>query len=656
MQIKLSARQYSILQLLINDEEWKSSLWLSEQIEVSDRTIRTDINYIRSQLSQQQIKIDSQRSKGFHVDAENKALITHLFACNRIIVEDHKSSTYLTLLYRLLNLAEPIDIEDICEDFYYSRTAIEESLRKIANLLRAANPHLLLQREAGQIWITGNEKQKRAMINYIIMKSVDHVIYMDLHKYAAFFDYNEMVNIKEIILKHIKDTTILISDTGIIAIIIHTMIAIERDRKRYDLTSGIQGKLNEPNKQLEEYQAAQQISNAIKQVLKVQLNPFEIDSLAYQIAFRRFFPTEGVREQDIINEQNQYILKAVYQALYEIKSIFFLDITKDVELRVGLVYHLQALINRRTMEINGYKNPILSEIKDKYPFVFELAFYMRENISASLHINLDENEIGYIAIHLGAAFERFRIDEQDQPIKLAVVSHLDFPNTSLLMSKLRSLYAKKVDILGPYSVFDLHVLQKELPNIIISTTELTITEFSNAAILKISAVVTNQEKERLNELIATISSRLLNFKKITNDYFDKRFFYQSMDFASLQQVIAYMSQQLVQEGIVNQSFVRSVMEREAFSSTVMKNMIAIPHAAAFNSYQTIISVMKLKTPIHWGERKVKLVFLLAIKDGDQPYISQLFEKIADLTEDGAYVDLLMKSKSYKEFIYLMNNY
>ena len=48
----------------------------------------------------------------------------------------------------------------------------------------------------------------------------------------------------------------------------------------------------------------------------------------------------------------------------------------------------------------------LQELKKKYPLVFELSIRVGEILNEELEIDISENELGFLALHLGAAYER----------------------------------------------------------------------------------------------------------------------------------------------------------------------------------------------------------------------------------------------------------
>ena len=104
------------------------------------------------------------------------------------------------------------------------------------------------------------------------------------------------------------------------------------------------------------------------------------------------------------------------------------------------------------------------------------------------------------------------------------------------------------------------------------------------------------------------------------------------------------------KGYVNNDFLDKVLEREKLSNTVLDNMIAIPHPVEACANKTIIGVISLPKAITWGDYKVKLIFVLAVRKDEKAYMRNVFKFISRLMDDKNKVDKLVNSKTFKEFI------
>lgn len=100
------------------------------------------------------------------------------------------------------------------------------------------------------------------------------------------------------------------------------------------------------------------------------------------------------------------------KVMEQIKIETSIDFTKDLELRNHLTVHLSAALNRLKYKMN-IRNDLLNQIKYNYPLAFEIAVIASKKIKEITNFSINEDEIGYIAIHFGAALERKGINEKN---------------------------------------------------------------------------------------------------------------------------------------------------------------------------------------------------------------------------------------------------
>src|SRR5699024_1993752 len=110
---------------------------------------------------------------------------------------------------------------------------------------------------------------------------------------------------------------------------------------------------------------------------------------------------EEVVEQVLDNDMKQLLMLA----LDKIEEELNLDIKHDQELKMGLGLHLKPAINRNKYGMK-FRNPMLADIKKNYPLAFEDGVIAGLSIESKIGIEINENEIGYLALHIGAAIER----------------------------------------------------------------------------------------------------------------------------------------------------------------------------------------------------------------------------------------------------------
>ena len=646
--LTLLYRQQKIILTLLDAENWRTSSFLSSALNVSDRTIRSDINDLGVVLSKFDMQIISERSKGYKISDEDKKKLRELFDKKIISVENNGEELHKSILIYLITINKSIDIDELSEIFYISRSPLEERIKRIKNILQVFNGNVFLQRKNNTIQIVGDEKNLRQLLNFLIIENNHADVSLDLKIYANYFDYEELLLVKKIVQNEIKKSEILISDSGIVAITIHIMINIGRIRANLSLSSPYMNELSEYNGlNKAEDDVTRKIVSDLAKHFNIEFNPYEIEAIAYHISFRRYFPFD---EKNKISDDFQ-LTEDVRKVLKEINDNFLIDMTSDDQLMLGLIYHFNTLKQRIDMQIN-YQNPILSDFKDRYPFVFELALFARKRFNELLKIELNEDEVGFIAIHFGVAMEKLQYATASEKINAVLISHLDYSSSQLLIAKLRSHFSKDVNIYGPYSSFNLEGIWDYDAKIIITTVDLDISD-DKCRVITIKPVLEKSDIEKISNALNDVYRETKKFRY--DEFFNEEFFFNNIELQNQDECIKFLSKKLCDGGYVNNDFESSVFRREQFSSTGLKNMIAIPHPLEALSKKTAIAVAILKHPINWGPRKAQIVFMIAVKSKDQLFLENFYELIVDLSDDITYVNKIIKSKNFKDFINIIEN-
>lgn len=213
---------------------------------------------------------------------------------------------------------------------------------------------------------------------------------------------------------------------------------------------------------------AEELVDILEKDMKVIYPEREVIFLAYYLCDVRMMKADRFTKKEIEAIIEPRYLVIVEEMLNDIKNDFMLDLMQDEELFVDLVLHIRFSI-KFGKDSAHQENPLLDTMKNRYPFVFELSTYIFTRFYEALGIELNENQLGYIAAHLGAALERLENRKTGNELKIAVCSNMNMGVIRLLMAKLHSLYTN-MQIIGPYPVYDTERMIGEKPAMILTTT------------------------------------------------------------------------------------------------------------------------------------------------------------------------------------------
>lgn len=151
----------------------------------------------------------------------------------------------------------------------------------------------------------------------------------------------------------------------------------------------------------------------------------EVVVIGKGIGFNRktgdFISLEAVEKMFILTnqlEQEQYkqLVLEVDEQLIEIIGEIIMYISEKTQtelnehIHIALTDHLAFAIKRAEQDI-AFHNPFLFETKEIYPLEYELAEYAIRLIKERLGVDLGEDEIGFVALHINSAITNRHISE-----------------------------------------------------------------------------------------------------------------------------------------------------------------------------------------------------------------------------------------------------
>ena len=645
----LSFRQIIIMNTLLENGDWTSLKELSMITNVSERTIRNDLEWLIGEFAKYDCGIETLRGKGFRIDKENKTKIQSIISNTESASASLHSRTH-NILISLLTRKEYVSIDDLCEIYYVSNTTMEKEIKNINNILQSFGGEVTLDRKAGKIMIIGNEKYRRLLIGEILM-SYDKVNKFESDMYLFYFDKTDFEYVKKIIIDCLSKNNLNLPDIGILSLTLHVMIALNRIREGYTLCEEDIVKPNQLGGEGIESTISQEICKILSIKYNVEISQTEQQAISYQITLKKIIPTDGLSKDEVILHTDEKYSLIVSELLSDIKQEFLLDLTNDDELFIGLIYHIKTLIQRLQYRSN-YFNPVLDYIKEDYPFVFELAIFVRTRLEELIGITLDENEVSFFAIHLGTAFQRQRQLDTKERIKIAVICHTGYSNAKFLVTKLKSIYFDKVSIVGTFSSFNLDHINRSNIDILVTTTDVEV-DNDNIQVVKVHPLLRKGNIQLLDKLIDKMST---NSDDMFLHFFNREFFYEDLVVSDYMELINFMSNQLQESNYVYSSFTESCIQREDLSTTVVKNGIALPHPLKPLAFKSCISIAILKRPIVWKEKPIRIAFMFAICRNDQQHIKSFLEFVVDLMDNETLIDEMVNAKSYDKFIELVKQY
>jgi lichenan operon transcriptional antiterminator len=465
----------------------------------------------------------------------------------------------------------------------------------------------------------------------------------NISEYEKYFRVADVNVIFDELINTFKENNYDIGDFGVLNLLLYIAVTIERIKEGYYLEAS---NIGEKTAKCNEYKMAKEICTRLGRQLDIYFPEEELVYVSYLISGLKREEKPPSRDA-LRNLTDSYYLILTEIVLDRLYSEYGFDFRGDDILVVGLSIHIK-MMRERLKKGAHIKNCFVEEIKKRYPIIFEISVFFAKEFSRLSGLSIDEDEIGFIAFHLGAAFERLAQKEKDLK-KVAVVCPAGYTASKILLAKIERYYKGQFDILGTYSFMEIGALKKEKPDYIISTVPLEL-DFP-AKVIKISPFF--DEKDRgLLEKVLIVDEQRKNQRRIgilIDKFIREDLFFNNLSCKDEKEVIRFLTSRLYEKGCVPEDYMDRVLERERLSPTSFGNLVAIPHSVSMDACETVIAVAILKKNILWGKNKVQLVFMFAIKHEERELLDCFFNQMIVVLDDPIKIDCLIKSGDFKEF-------
>jgi lichenan operon transcriptional antiterminator len=644
----LNSRLKSLIKELLAYKEPVTSEYLAKVLGVTSRTIRNDVKTLNAELKKIGVQIEASRGVGYSIDSELGQQVTEVIEELFMLQEEEKGNApvlpeerVIYILKSIIMADDFIATEQLANELFVSKSTVDNDLKQVEKLLEKYDLTLFKKQNYG-IKLMGNEMNIRFCLSESLANRRTEQAELENEIIA---DVN-IDDIKSITKEYVGELSFNMADLPLNNLVMHIAIAIKRIKKGKNIEVG-SIELDQIEGQAE-YKAAAKIVKSIEEKFAIKVPLGEVAYITIHLLGAKHFEDKNFLDSDFVELVGERHYQVVVDILYEINRVYRIDLREDKELIYGLGLHLRSAINRLKYRMN-LRNPMLMEIKKNYPFSFELGIVAAGIIQSTSDLVVNEDEIGYIAIHLEAAVERMKNKKRRQTKRVAIVCASGLGTAKLLAASVESVFPG-IDIIGTYPSYSIGDIDKEKVDLILST--IPIGMESPIPSLHINAILTEKDIEKVRE---HISSKYLNedktksLKKLQNLFSDELFFYE-IDKKGPNEIIKFLSTVLNIKGYVDDAFRSSVLEREEISPTSIGNLVAIPHPLKPNALGSCIAIGILKKPVKWGEHTVQLVLLLALNEKDKEEFSHLFNHLWKIVQDKKLVDELCSKRNFEDFI------
>ncbi len=623
-----------LLDHLQQSDGWVTATELAERLGVTTRSVRSYVAAAKD--AAHPLPIITASTSGYQLNRDAYASFVSGNLARGSEVETPRDRVH-HLVRRLA--AEPggLDIHALAGSLYVSESTIESDLRKVRSLSEEAG--VTLVRKGSVVSFTGSEGDLRRMLSQMF-RSESAQGFLELENVQREFASDDLVAFKTALLAMLDAQGYYVNEYGINSVLLHIAIAVDRVSRDQRMP-----RLNEP-RDGDDSPIPTALADLVRTHFTVAFDDTDLQYLSKLLTTRVITPGFRKPLADVVDDHVAPAdLATVERIVDEVRREYLLDLA-DRAFVVRLALHLGNLVARA--QDNSYsRNPLVRSIKTSYPMIYDVAVFMASQIQRERGITVNDDEISYIALHLGSHLERQ--SRREHRLTCAIVCPGYYDLHTILRDRIEEALGKELSV-----------------EVVVTRTDVDWNDFSTDLVLTtiaargvgenvvvIQPFLTDGDIDNIRRAI-TRERRHQRRMQIKDDlllYFDESLFLRNVVAGNEPEMIRMLGELMVEQGIIDESYVAGAIERELMSSTAFTDTIAVPHAMVMSASRTSIAIAVNETPMPWGDNRVNVIALIAFSAEGRASFQTVFDQFVEVFSERAEVlELIKRSNDFSAFI------
>ena len=465
---------------------------LAARLGVSVRTVRRDLQTVSGFLGSRGLTLVRQAGRGVKVEGTEEAREEALAVLRDMESPDlTQEERRLSLLRTLLPATEPIKLRALASALKVSVGTVSRDLDDLEGWLAASRLFILRKRGYG-VEVVGAEADLRRAMGRLILQDPGEGALLPANQAASvsdrlmgLVDEDRLRTVEALTEEAVRRLPYAIADSAFLSLSVHIALMVER------LLLGGEVEMSEDDlrrlRGTVEEEHARALAAEIEREFRVEVPEEEVAYITMHLRGTKLRQDDAL--ESYFESADLEVASRVSALIHYIEEQTGVVLAGDSSLYTGLLAHLERAIHRLRDNLRIY-NPLLDEIKGDYPALFDLVDRGLKKVFVDEEI--PEEEVGFVAMHFGAALDR---GQGDFPNRVLVICDAGIATSVMLASRLEKAFPRIRQIRNA-SLFELDRLDPGEFDLVVSTVPLPIPDGSY---VQVRPLLSADEVERISD-------------------------------------------------------------------------------------------------------------------------------------------------------------
>ena len=635
-------RQEKIVEYLYAKKQAIAPKVLAAAFQISERTLANDIKWLKETGFSEGFSIERIRSKGYQLKILDQIKFQNYLAQSKQHEQVDNSSPQeriknIELL--LLFHEDYITMQQIAKWLDVSLSTVKADIKQVEQFCESYELKLFGKAHYG-LKILGTESKKRRAILYLIRNTINTPVLTEKYKEFNFVFDEEAL--RHFLQEQLQENQLKISDVVFENVVQHIRLLCFRIMQNNTLNN-------------DEVKCGVTVDEYDRLTEKLVAYLEKTYQLTFSTVEKKYLEEQLRGKLTVLENSagNQQLEQAIGKALEHVDRLYHTHFRNDQDLANALLLHVAPLL-QRLYTGHQLENPIIEDIYTQYANVFNVAMIFVNELNKGMDVEISKDEIGYVAIYFVASLEKQSNQLIDDYQKIAVICSTGGGAAYLLKVNLERLFSNaEVDT---FALNEIDQIDSSF-DLVISTVPLEHADLE-IPIIYTKTILSQTEIAKIEKdlnLLRETQNKVLDVNQFILSLFDPNWFQIEKHAKNYLELLANEGARLETQGWVEQGFKQSILKREKMIDTIYQQGVAGPHPMEQAAIREVIDVILLKKPLLYGDKQVKIIFLINIKKDHLNLHKEISRLMIKMMEDPMLDSQLTKIMNFQDFMSYMKS-
>lgn len=500
----LSVREIRVAEVLLRHPRGLTADGVAQRLGVSARTVHRDLQPVSGFLGSQGLKLLRQSGRGLSVEGSaetwEKALET-LRGMGPVGLPPQERR--VSLLSTLLAARQPIKLRALASGLDVAVGTISRDLDESEPWLSEFGLSLVRKRNYG-VEISGTESALRRAMSQLVFQNLDETVLLPrpaepeagtefteatrqadgvTEQLMGLLDEVRLQKVRSLTQAMVRTLPYSIADGAFASLTVDVALMVERRLRGGEIE--MDGGMLQRLKNTDEYAYALSLATELEESFDVAVPAEEVGYVTIHLRGTK------LREDDSLpgyfETSDLEVASQVKALIHYVEDQTGIELAGDGSLYTGLLAHIERAIHRLGENMSIH-NPLLAEVKQDYPALFELVSQGMKRVF--VQENVPDEEVGFVAMHFGAALDRA---QGSFPRYVLVLCSSGIATSRMLASRLERAFPQ-IQSIKNSSLFELDNLDEGEFDLVVSTVPLPMPDDSY---VQVQPFLSGDEVERI---------------------------------------------------------------------------------------------------------------------------------------------------------------